>query len=130
MRQAPVEKFNRFADLLRENGFRVAVSENHPYKWLYFEKNGKIGNVNYGYYSSFNFCSVHKPNIQAVTGFLITKANELTLHDAYRSLNRPEGGLNYQVERWKSLDEFIASSYAKWARYYILEPKEKSNAVN
>ena len=68
-KQQQVNDLTEYANLLQQNGFTVIVSKKHPFEWIYFEKDGKIGTVSPGNFYGLNFSSVHKPCRECGTGF-------------------------------------------------------------
>ena len=116
-----IQKLKEFAEVLKLNGFTVLVSEAHPFKWLYFEKNGKFGYVGQSHYGGFDFNNTHKPSSHFGTAFGVAEMVELNLHFAEKALHIPFE-FNYaigKVEHYKSADDFINASMNRWAKYYI-----------
>jgi len=115
------QELKDFSKLLQENGFTVIVSAKHPFKWLYFEKDGKLGTVSPSHYSGFDFSTVHKPCNAAGTGYGISQDSELSVALANDSLamgwkDRP---VSSEVVKYKNAQDFIKRN--AWAEYYILE---------
>jgi hypothetical protein len=106
-----------FARTLQSNGFNVIVSRKHPFKWLYFEKDGKLGTVSESHFSGFNFATVHKPCQDHGTGYGIIQEGELTIRNANDSLAYAGWGTP-KLEKYKGAEDFIQRN--AWAEYYIL----------
>jgi len=117
--QTKEQQLKDFARLLQSNGFQVIISRKHPFKWMYFEKDGNLGTVNPSYYSGFNFATVNKPSHTHGTGYSITRDSELNLQSALDSLAFVGWGSGQGVEKYKDAQDFTKRN--AWAEYYILE---------
>ncbi len=121
--QTTAEQLKDFARLLQSNGFQVLISRKHPFKWMYFEKDGKLGTVSPSHYSGFNFATVNKPSHTHGTGYGITTDGELNLRSALNSLAFVGWGTGEGVEKYKDVSDFIKRN--AWAEYYILEGSDQ-----
>ncbi len=117
--QTTSDQLKDFAKLLQRNGFQVIISKTHPFKWMYFEKDGKLGTVSPSHYSGFNFGTVNKPSTTHGTGYSVTQDSELRLRFALDSLAFVGWGSGQGVEKYKDAQDFIKRN--AWAEYYILE---------
>ncbi len=121
--QTTADQLKDFAKLLQNNGFQVIISQKHPFKWMYFEKDGKLGTVSPSHYSGFNFATVNKPSHTHGTGYGITTDSDLTLQFALDSLALVGWGTGRGVEKYKDAQDFIKLN--AWAEYYILEGSDQ-----
>ena len=124
-KQQQVNDLTEYANLLQQNGFTVIVSKKHPFEWIYFEKDGKIGTVSPGNFYGLNFSSVHKPCRECGTGFSTDReVTEPTIKHAENTLlHSPNWATPYQrkaVIKYKDVNDFISSTNNKWAEYYIM----------
>ncbi len=117
--QTTADQLKDFAKLLQNNGFQVIISRKHPFKWMYFEKDGKLGTVSPSDFYGFNFGTVNKPSHTHGTGYSITRESELSLQSAVDSLALVGWGNGAGVEKYKGAQDFIKRN--AWAEYYILE---------
>ncbi len=121
--QTNAEQLKDFAKLLQANGFQVIISRKHPFKWMYFEKDGKLGTVSPGDFYGFNFATVNKPSTTHGTGYSITQDSELSLQSALDSLAFVGWGSGQGVEKYKDAQDFIKRN--AWAEYYVLESEDQ-----
>lgn len=124
-KQQQVKDLTEYANLLKLNGFTVLVSKEHPFEWLYFEKDGKIGSVSRNHFFGFNFGTVHKPCQECGTGFGIDReVIKPTFKNADAALihspNWASSSQRKAVVKYKDVNDFINSPHNKWAEYYIL----------
>lgn len=119
-----VNDLTTFATELKDNGFTVLVSAKHPFKWLYFEKDGKFGEVSPDGYLCYNYGTVHKPCRECGTGYGMARNTGLNLKDAADCLifapNWATTKEREAIRKYTSIDDFINSSHNKWAEYYTL----------
>jgi len=115
---------SEFANTLKDAGFTVIVSKNHPFEWLHFSKDDKIGTVGPNVFYSFNFGTVHKPCRGCGTGYGTGQAVELTVENAEHALiHHPNwASLNdiKAIRKYKDVNDFISHTNNKWAEYYTL----------
>lgn len=113
-----------FGTLLKENGFTVIVSKNHPFEWLFFEKSGKFGTVSPASFFGYNFGTVHKPSRECGTGYGTDREVDLTIGSAEIALQHAAHWADREqtkvIQKYSSIEEFINSSINRWAEYYIL----------
>lgn len=103
-REQQIHDISNFAKLLKDNGFTVLISTNHPFEWLYFIKEHKIGYVQPDDFCNYNFTSIHKPCIDYGRGFRTATQTALTLNNAIDALNKK--GWWYSAEFYKDIHEF------------------------
>lgn len=115
-----IPELDSFAMELKANGFTVIVTEN-PSTWITFFKNGHIGYVEKGYFSEYNFSTVHKPSAANGTGFRVLEMAELTIKNANCALEMPTWARNIdKILYYSTPEEFINARANQWAKYYIL----------
>jgi hypothetical protein len=122
--QVQISELKEFAQELKDNGFTVLVSKKHPFKWLYFYKDGLFGNVNANHFFLYDFDTVHKPCRECGTGFGMIQNDALTIENANKSLSfAPQWAKRSQlnaIRKYTSIEDFINSTHNQWAEYYIL----------
>lgn len=121
-KEQSINDLKQFAELLKNNGFTVIVSKRHPFKWLYFEKDGKIGTMSRDGFTGFRFATVHKPCRQCGTGFSIgsdcfTPSIEMALESLCFAPAWAKAKDTAAIRKYKDIEEFI--NLNKWADYYI-----------
>ena len=67
------ELLKGFVTLLKENEFKVYISQEDKISYVHFELNNNIGYVQDNYFGGLDFSSVHKPSQKNGTGFQIHK---------------------------------------------------------
>jgi hypothetical protein len=109
-----------FAYVLKENGYKVAASKKHPFKWIHYERNGRIASISAARGGGFHFTNVHKPCYSAGTGFEALDGAELNLYNADFALATPPEFWSYKVDHYKDLEEYVNAKTNQWAEYQIL----------
>ena len=101
-------ELKEYLNQLLDNDFKVLKSkstESFPeMSYAFFEKNNKIGYVQYDFYRGFRFSTRHKPNREYGTGF--------ACQDYYDSIGNPtvkdaEDCLKYKSEFYSNNPEFL-----------------------
>lgn len=116
------EALKDYAKLLQDNGFRVIVSRKHPFEWMFFEKDGKLGTVSPDYFWGFDFATVNKPSHTHGTGYSIAQRADLTVENAQNCLVLVGWGSSEGVQKYTGAEDFIKNN--QWADYYILPESE------
>lgn len=121
--QIQKSELKSFADLLKSNGFTVIVSAKHPFKWLFFEKDGQLGTVGANYFGGYDFTTVHHGCRECGTGFGVTEMSDLTIENANKCFviapNWATKRDRAAIRKYKDVDSFINNISNKWAEYYI-----------
>lgn len=114
------ETFNKFANLLLNNGFDILVPEN-PNNWNYltFTKNNKIGYCQLARYGdAVSFSTVHKPCKEVGTGYGLDESNtgvEPTIENAIRAfIFAPNWAKPHDVKavvKYKDFQEYLDKSF-------------------
>lgn len=117
------EALNTFAHELLSNGFRILVPV-EPKTWLHFEKDGKIGYVQYDSYG-FSFSTRHKACRECGTGYGIhSEVGEPTIKHAEDCLIfAPHWGIHLNaVKKYTSLEDYKGVPVNAIIPSVIIEP--------
>lgn len=123
-KQTQIAELTKFSNELKDNGFNVIISAKHPFEWIFFEKDGKFGEVSPDHFFNYNFATVHKPCRECGTGYGIDRESKLTIDNALKTLVfAPYWATQKDMKaivKYNNIEDFINSTHNKWAGYYIL----------
>lgn len=112
------ELLQNYANLLLDNGFRLLIYKgrnDQPVTWIIFEKEGKLGYCQEGYFGGLRFSTVHKPSREAGTGYGLNEEFggefEPTIQHALNTfISKPNWEINrhFTPVKYKSLEEYMA----------------------
>ena len=121
MKQEKIDLLKEFAQLLKDNGFTVLIDNKYPFRWVYFEKGGRFGDVQDSFYSGFNFGSIHKPCKSHGTGLQTDSNVGLSIESATHALNARGWHHDPEIKHYQNVDEFIRlKNKDEVSEFYVL----------
>jgi len=118
-------ELKEYLNQLLDNDFKILISkptESFPeITYAYFEKNNKIGYVEYDFYRGFRFSTRHKPNSEYGTGFACQDYLE---YISNATVKNAENCLLYKSGFYESNQQLLYKNLEEYKKKQIISEYE------